>query len=74
MLTLKLLSRDNNKEIARAYFGRQSKIGWILEEGTYSLSYSKAKACTVMLQWNVEEKPDMPYLEAIDLKTLDWNP
>ena len=73
-LTLKLLPRDNTKEIARAYFGRQSKIGRMLEDGTYSLSYGKAKACTVMLRWNVEDKPDMPYLEAIDLKTLDWNP
>ena len=73
-LKLKLLPRDNTKEIARAYFGRQSKIGRMLEDGTYSLSYGKAKACTVMLRWNVEDKPDMPYLEAIDLKTLDWNP
>ena len=73
-LTLKLLSRDNTKEIARAYFGRQSKIGEMLEDGTYSLSYGKAKACTVMLRWNTEDNPAMPYLEAITIKTLDWNP
>lgn len=73
-LTLKLLPRDNTKEIAQAYFGRQSKIGRMLEDGTYSLSYGKAKACTVMLHWNVEDKPENPYLEALDLKTLDWNP
>lgn len=73
-LTLKLLPRDNAKEIARAFFGRQSKIGMMLEDGTYSLSYGKAKACTVMLRWNVEDRPETPYLEAIDLKTLDWNP
>jgi hypothetical protein len=73
-LTLKLLPRDNTKEIARAFFGRQSKIGMMLDDGTYSLSYGKAKACTVMLRWNVEDKPETPYLEAIDLKTLDWNP
>lgn len=73
-LTLKLLSRDNTKEIARAYFGRQSKIGEMLEDGTFSLSYGKAKACTVMLRWNTEDDPSMPYLEALTLKTLDWNP
>jgi hypothetical protein len=73
-LTLKLLSRDNTKEIARAYFGRQSKIGVMLEDGTFSLSYGKAKACTVMLRWNTEDNPGMPYLEALTLKTLDWNP
>lgn len=73
-LTLKLLPRDNAKEIALAYFGRQSKIAQMLEDGTYSLSYGKAKACTVMLRWNVEDRAETPYLEAIDLKTLDWNP
>ena len=73
-LTLKLLSRDNTKEIARAYFGKQSKITEMLENGTYSLSYGKAKACTVMLRWNTEDNPSMPYLEALTLKTLDWNP
>lgn len=73
-LTLKLLSRDNTKEIARAYFGRQSKISEMLEDGTFSLSYGKAKACTLMLRWNAEDNPAMPYLEALTIKTLDWNP
>ncbi|MES2438291.1 MAG: hypothetical protein V4584_04470 [Verrucomicrobiota bacterium] len=73
-LTLKLLPQDNAKEIALAYFGRQSKIAKMLEDGTYSLSYGKAKACTVMLRWNTEDRPETPYLEAMDLKTLDWNP
>ena len=72
--TLKLLPQDNTKEIARAYFGKQSKIGTMLDDGTYSLSYGKAKACTVVLRWNTEDNPQSPYLEAIDLKTLDWNP
>jgi hypothetical protein len=73
-LTLKLLARDNTKEIAEAYFGRQSKIGLMLEDGTYSLGYGRAKACTVMLRWNFDDNPEKPYLEALDLKTLDWNP
>lgn len=70
-LTLKLLPRDNAKEIAQAYFGRQSRIGMMLEDGNYSLSYGKAKACTVVLRWNTEDNPEYPYLEAIDLKTMD---
>ncbi len=73
-LTLKLLARDNTKEIAEAYFGRQSRIGRMLEDGTYSLGYGRAKACTVLLRWNLEDNPEKPYLEALDLKTLDWNP
>lgn len=72
-LTLKLLSCDNTKEIARAYFGRQSKIGEMLEDGTYSLSYGNAKACTVMLRWNTEDNPEHPFLEALAIKDLDWN-
>lgn len=73
-LTLKLLASDNHKEIARAYFGRQSKIAEMLEDGTYGLNYGTAKACTVMLRWNTEDNPDYPYLEALAIKDLGWNP
>ncbi len=73
-LTLKLLPQIDAKEIALAYVGRQSKIAQMLEDGTYSLAYGKAKACTVMLRWNAEDDPGMPYLEAVALRTLDWNP
>lgn len=72
--TLKLLARDNTREIAQAYTGIQSKIGLMLEDGTFSLSYGKAKACTVLLRWNVEDNPEKPYLEALDVKRFDWNP
>jgi hypothetical protein len=72
-LTLKLLACDNTKEIARAYFGRQSKIAEMLEDGTYSLSYGNAKACTVMLRWNTEDNPEHPFIEALAIKDLDWN-
>ncbi|MGD7654533.1 MAG: hypothetical protein ACQCXQ_15045 [Verrucomicrobiales bacterium] len=73
-LTLKLLPRDDTPEIANAYFSRLSKIGEMLEDNTFNLNYGNAKACTVMLRWNTEDNPDYPYLEAIDLKALDWNP
>lgn len=73
-LTLKLLARDNSQEIARAYFNRMSKIHEMLEDGTYSLSYANARACTVMLRWNAEDNPDYPYLEAVRITALDWNP
>jgi hypothetical protein len=73
-LTLKLLPQDNAREITLACFGKQSKIAEMLEDGTYSLSYGKAKACTVMLRWNTEDNPAMPYLEAISIKALNWNP
>lgn len=73
-LTLKLLARENTKEIAQAYFSKSSKIGEMLVDGTYDLSYGKPKACTVMLRWNTEENKEYPYLEASDIIALDWNP
>ena len=73
-LTLKLLPQAHAKEIAVAYVGRQSKIAQMLADGNYSVAYNKAKACTVMLRWNIEDNPSLPYLEAVALKTLDWNP
>ncbi len=72
--TLKLLARVNNKEIAEAYFSKASKIGEMLVDGTYNLSFGTPKACTVMLRWNTEENQDYPYLEAIGIKRMDWNP
>ncbi len=73
-LTLKLQPQVAAKEIALAYLGRQSKIAQMLTDGTYPVAYGKAKACTVMLRWNTEDDPNMPYLEAIALSSLDWNP
>jgi hypothetical protein len=73
-MTLKLMARSNTKEIAEAYFSKASKIGEMLGDGSYNLSYGTPKACTVLLRWNSEENSEHPYLEAIDIKTLDWNP
>jgi len=72
-LTLKLLASDNNTEIARAYFGKQSKINEILENSAYDLKYGMAKACTVLLRWNTEEEPSKPFLEALAIRHLSWN-
>lgn len=72
-ITLKLLAGDNAKEITRAYFGRQSEIGKLLDSGRSGLSYGKAEACTVVLKWNTHDKASQPYLEALAVKTLDWN-
>ena len=73
-MTLKLLARANTKEIAEAYFSKASKIGEMLKDGSYNLSFGTPKACTVLLRWNTEENADHPYLEALDIKRLDWNP
>ncbi len=72
--TLKILSRDDTKEIAKAYFGKRSKIGEMLEDEGSGLAYGQAKPCTVFMRWNTEEDPKKPFLEALDIKALDWNP
>lgn len=73
--TLKLLPNENAKEIALAYFGKASEIGEILRDGSRGLGLGKAKACTVMLSWNLnKDDPANPFIEAIQLKALDWNP
>lgn len=72
--TLKILAREDTKEIAKAYFGKFSTIGAMLEDETSGLTYAQAKACTIFMHWNTEEDPQKPFLEALDIKALDWNP
>lgn len=72
--TLKVLSREDTKEIAKAYFGKSSKIGDMLEDEASGLAYGQAKPCTVLMRWNMEEDPDKPFLEALEIKALNWNP
>ncbi len=73
-LTMKILARENTKEIAKAYFGKQSQIGRMLNDETSGLSYGLAKACTVFMRWNMDDDPERPFLEALDIKALSWNP
>lgn len=72
--TLKILSRENSREIAKAYFGRRSKIGMMLQDEGSGLGYGQAKPCTVFIRWNLDEDPERPFLEALDITSLDWNP
>ncbi|QTN33402.1 hypothetical protein HZ994_14115 [Akkermansiaceae bacterium] len=72
--TLDVLATDHTKEIAKAYFGKQSKIGAMLRDENSGFTYGLAKPCTVFMRWNMEEDPEKPYLEALDIKALNWNP
>jgi hypothetical protein len=73
-LTLKLYAHENSPNVTIAYASRVSQIGEMLTNGSYDLSYGKAKACVVLLGWNTKESPDAPYLEALDIKATHWNP
>lgn len=72
--TLKILSREDTKEIAKAYFGKRSKIGDMLSDETSGFAYGQARPCTVFMRWNMDEDPEKPFLEALDIKALNWNP
>ncbi|MFM2198877.1 MAG: hypothetical protein RLZZ505_2309 [Verrucomicrobiota bacterium] len=72
--TLKILAREDTKEIAKAYFGKFSTIGAMLEDETSGLTYAQAKPCTLFIRWNMEDDPARPFLEALEIKALDWNP
>lgn len=72
--TLKILSREDTKEIAKAYFGKRSKIGEMLKDETSGFAYGQAKPSTVFMRWNMDEDPEKPFLEALDIKALNWNP
>jgi hypothetical protein len=72
--TLKVLSREDTKEITKAYFGISSKIGDMLKDEASGLAYGQAKPCTVLMRWNMEEDPDKPFLEALEIKALNWSP
>ncbi len=59
-LTMKILAHENGNEIARAYFGRQSQIGRMLEDETSGLGYGQVKPCTVLMRWNMDDDPERP--------------
>ena len=46
----------------------------MLEDEASGFAYGQAKACTVFMRWNTEEDPLKPFLEALDIKALNWNP
>lgn len=73
-ITMKILTREDTKEIARAYFGEQSEIARMLQDENSGLSYGMTKACTVFMRWNMEDDPERPFLEALRITELNWNP
>ncbi|WAC19206.1 hypothetical protein OVA24_18430 [Luteolibacter sp. SL250] len=73
-LRLKLLPRDNEKEITSAYFTKGSKLGQMLITEGSGFRYGQARTARVTLRWNKEEDPANPYLEVTDIKEFRWNP
>jgi hypothetical protein len=72
--TLRILAREDGQELARAHFSRRSLIGTMLEDPTSGLSFGQARPVTILMHWNTEENPEMPFFEALDIRRLNWNP
>lgn len=73
-LPLKVMAREQTPEIAVAYCGKQSKIGRMIRDETSGFSYGQPTPCTVFMRWNLDEDPERPFLEALEITSLDWNP
>ena len=71
-MTLKLMERDYDGEIARAFFNRDGAMAKLLDDGSFRLSYGKSVSCRVKLRWNRKEDPQKPWLEATEITRFGW--
>ncbi len=73
-LFVKLLGDSNDTTpIGWAVSGINGPIGKMLDDPSSGLRWGSAKCCTVVLQWNRND-PAKPYVEALNISRLDWNP
>ncbi|BCX47304.1 hypothetical protein HAHE_12120 [Haloferula helveola] len=72
--TYKLSSTDHGGEIARAYASLNSPLAEQLFTPDSQIRWGKRIRATVVLSWNVEENPDQPYIELVEIKDLNWSP
>lgn len=72
--TIKLLNDDNDTVgIAEVTGENNSTIGKMLRDPGSGLAWGKPVHCRVLLEWNRKD-PQKPYIEALDIPGLDWNP
>jgi len=71
-MTVKLMGRDHGAEIGRAHVIRGGSISKLLADGSFRLSYGNPTACRVRLRWNALERPDQPWLEAVEISRFGW--
>lgn len=73
-ISLKVIGEPTGREIITTYAGRASVIGDMLDNDQSGFGWGRAKACTLLLNWNVKDNPAHPYIEACTIKALNWNP
>lgn len=72
--TLKVTARNANEAIANVYCGKNSDIGNMFKAENSWISYGETRPCTILLRWNTQDDPEKPYIEALAITALDWNP
>ncbi|MDX1680039.1 MAG: hypothetical protein R3242_04835 [Akkermansiaceae bacterium] len=73
-MTLKLMGRDHEGEIARAYVDREGAFSQLLEADEVLLRFGSPTTCRVKLRWNTQEGRDKAWLEAVDITRFGWGP
>lgn len=72
--TYKLSSSNRGVELARAYASKFSPLAEQVHDPMTDIRWGKRMRATVVLWWNTEEDPEAPYLEVVEVTSLDWNP
>jgi predicted RNA-binding Zn-ribbon protein involved in translation (DUF1610 family) len=69
--TAKLSVSPARSEIAEAYFGKFSPVKERLEK--LGVRYGHSTGATLALRWNTEDDPAKPFLEVVNVTSLDWD-
>ena len=69
--TVKMIGLLGGKEIAKAYYDKSSPV---LEKlSKLGLKYGHATNATVSLRWNFDTDPNVPFLEVLEVHSLEWD-
>ena len=71
--TYKLSACDIGRSTARAYASLSSSLAEELSDPNSRIRWGKRIRATITLQWNTTEDPSQPYIELLEIKSLDWN-
>lgn len=71
-ITFKLLPSMFGKEIARAHVSSGSRFARMVGDADSSLRWGVRMRAIVTIQWNRTEDPAKPYLELMDIGSLNW--
>ena len=72
-ITFKLLPSMFGKEITRAYVSSGSRFAQMVGDPNSSLRWGVRMRATITVQWNHTEDPQKPYLELMNISSLNWN-